>query len=1642
MSRTPMWRALLAAALLLTASAPAAHAQIVRAFTTRFSTSNTGDVTMIGNTLMTCSGGGTCTNGRNGTGGSVNNNNFTMVYVDVDGDASTFNSSTSNLVLPSGATVLWAGLYWGGDSNNANRWTCRFGTPVAGNATVSATQRDLSGTVYQGFADVTAQVAAGGNGTYRVANVYSTPNSANRFAGWGLVVVYRLPSLPMRNLVVFDGFGMVFNGSPITMTVSGFVTPPAGPVATRLGVLAHEGDLGFTGDAFNLNGTPLTNGRNPANNFFNSSISRFDTTVTTKNPNYLNQLGFDIDLVNADGRLANNATNATIQLTSAGDTYYPGVVSFATDLYAPVIDGDSFAKRVVDVNGGSVAPGDVLEYTLVMRNVGQDVAVQTVMRDTLPANATYVAGSLAVTIGANAGAKTDAAGDDQAEYVGASRTVIARVGTGANATGGGAIGIDDSTVVRFRVTVNAPAPSGTPVSNQAAIAYVGQQSGAALAGRSDGNAALGGAQPTVVVVDAAAMSGVVFEDANYGGGAGRSLAASSGLGRPNARVELYSGTGTYLAADTTDAAGAYAFDGWPAGSYVVRVVNATVGSARPGAIAGLLPVQTFRTDASSGAAVADVHRVGGEVPSRADAAANTTSATLASLATATTAAQSVTPVGLGTADVAGLDFGFNFDTIVNANDAGQGSLRQFVTNANALGNAGLAQAGLPAGSETSVFMVSDGLAHPGLRAGLANLLTGGVVRITLASALPALSDAATRVDGSTQTRHVGDTNALTLGTGGVVGADDLPLATLAAPEVEVRDGASLAIGFDLTGANVTLRGLAITGFGNAVGNNTNADVRVGAAANGARLERCVIGATAAAFADPLALRSGGDHVRVLGADGGALDSCLVGFAAGAGLALTSGSNGWNVTQCEFRGNGVLSAARAGISVESSGTLRVARTLVIEHAGAGIDAGTSTGACAFDSLTVRRSGLASTAGVCDAGLRLGGAGHRVERASLEANVGAGVMVTATSSANVITRNRMFDNGTVAGGTGVRNQVGIDLLAASDDVSRGTAPFTTLNDNGDGDAGGDALFNFPVVESAVLANGQFTIQGWARPGTTIEVFVAAPDPSGFGEGRTWVATFVEGSGVDLDAGSSTYAGFVNGVNQGTDNTRRFRFTGAAPPGVAAGVLLTATGTTSATGTSEFSGLVQVTTGVTLTGFAYEDLDHDAQKDGAEAGTNVALWVKLVPTGSGGVKQVSAVNLGSGAWALTFVNTGTYDLVLDDNADPDDATPTDPAGWIATEAPGGRIAGVVVAATDASGYDFGLWHGSRVDGVAFRDDGAGGGAANDGARQGGEGVATLARVRLLATACAGGACDSAIVGAGGAFSLWLPFAAAGTPARIVETNPAGWLSTGARAGTTGGAYDRTLDELAFTLAAGVVATGVQFGDVPGNTWAPPLARTITPGSVTTYAHAFTAGSAGSVTVTGAQAPTPAIPGWNLTLWRDLDCDGALDPGEPPLTAPVALAAGQTLCVLARHASPAAAGEGNAEVATLNASFVWTGAVPALAGALALDDRTTVSLANGLLLVKSADAATVAPGGTITYTITYTNPGSRPVSGIVIRDATPAWTVFDSAGCVALGAGLGSCTLTQQPALGATGTVEWTLAGTLAPGGTGSVTFRVRVP
>ncbi len=386
------------------------------------------------------------------------------------------------------------------------------------------------------------------------------------------------------------------------------------------------------------------------------------------------------------------------------------------------------------------------------------------------------------------------------------------------------------------------------------------------------------------------ISGNVFEDKNYGGGAGRSLASSSGIARGSARVELFDSGGTYQTFATTDGSGNYAFSAMLAATYTVRVVNSSVTSSRGGA--GLLSVQTFRTNGGSGAAVAVTDHVGGETPGLADAGNGST--TLASLTTATTTAQSITTVTIGSSDVIGVDFGYSFNVIVNKNDTGQGSLRQFLLNANALSNTGLAQSGLTAGIDNAVFMLADGTARSGLTASYASQFTSGVATVALASPLPTISDPAV-LDGTLQP---GYTSAPMIELNGVAG------------------GAS-ASGLTITAGASTVRGLVInrfTGYGinlSTTGNNTIAGNYIGINA---------AGTAALANAVGVQLTAGGNN-NIIGGTTTAARNVISGNT-GDGIVIDGSATTGNLVQGNYiginaAGNGAISNGGNGVDIINS-----------------------------------------------------------------------------------------------------------------------------------------------------------------------------------------------------------------------------------------------------------------------------------------------------------------------------------------------------------------------------------------------------------------------------------------------------------------------------------------------------------------------------------------------------------------------------------------------------------------------------------------------------------------------------------------------------------------------------------------------------
>ncbi|WP_460575038.1 HYR-like domain-containing protein, partial [Flavobacterium koreense] len=389
-----------------------------------------GDFAMVGNTNLTLQ-----SYSNDGT------NDNPMVYVDVDGDSNTFNSSSANLTLstengalPSCSRIIYAGLYWTGRSSNSNPSNDIF-TVTKNNVTKTFNKRVISlkgpqsstytqftaaasdiyypttsdGYMYSAYAEVTDYVRNNGLGNYFAADIALVEGNGGGtgfYGGWSLVVVYENSKMKYRDVTIFDGHAYVAGSvtADFEIPVSGFNTVQSGPVNMKLGLMAGEGDRGISGDYFqirnhtNTNWVTLNHSGNATNNFFNSSIA---TGGNTRNPNLLNNTGLDISVFNipnaGNAVMTNNQTSTRFRYGTTQDTYVIFAAVMSVDAYIPDVENILSPTAINNVPVTSppytVLPGQEMTFNVTIKNLGTEPINNYKLVIPIPFNASYVAGS-------------------------------------------------------------------------------------------------------------------------------------------------------------------------------------------------------------------------------------------------------------------------------------------------------------------------------------------------------------------------------------------------------------------------------------------------------------------------------------------------------------------------------------------------------------------------------------------------------------------------------------------------------------------------------------------------------------------------------------------------------------------------------------------------------------------------------------------------------------------------------------------------------------------------------------------------------------------------------------------------------------------------------------------------------------------------------------------------------------------------------------------------------------------------------------------------------------------------------------------------------------------------------------------------
>ncbi|RKS15803.1 T9SS type B sorting domain-containing protein [Flavobacterium sp. 120] len=352
------------------------------------------------------------------------NQDISMKYIDIDSDASTFSSSSADLSVPTQINgtlstcyrVSYAALYWGAMLQSGSRTDInKVKLKLPGASTYS----DINGTLiydansspiipdankpYACYADVTSLLSglSSAGGTYTVANVIASEGSngsTGLSAGWTLFVVYEDPSLHMKSFNVFDGFSHIYDSHFEKIPVTGFITPPSGPVDLQFAYAALDGDKPKGGTKLEFGTKEVTTPLRSANKFFSSTIENTNGVQTPRNPSGSNTLGYDTGVLEVVGAnpeyIKNNQTSTDFTLQVArgqADPVFLFFSAYAVDIIAPKIDLTKLVKNTsgVDIGGTNVTLGQSLTYEISYQNVGNDNVNNFTIKDVLPENIVF-----------------------------------------------------------------------------------------------------------------------------------------------------------------------------------------------------------------------------------------------------------------------------------------------------------------------------------------------------------------------------------------------------------------------------------------------------------------------------------------------------------------------------------------------------------------------------------------------------------------------------------------------------------------------------------------------------------------------------------------------------------------------------------------------------------------------------------------------------------------------------------------------------------------------------------------------------------------------------------------------------------------------------------------------------------------------------------------------------------------------------------------------------------------------------------------------------------------------------------------------------------------------------------------------------
>ncbi|EHB6450336.1 DUF11 domain-containing protein [Enterococcus faecalis] len=440
-------------------------------------------------------------------------NNFPLEFADVDNDPNTYNSSRAYIDLNGAKEIAWAGLFWSasrykGPAYGTNLSDEEISAPVQFTTPNGTVQRvspqryhridqdatnprqrfGYNNTGFSNYADVTSilQGDKSATGSYTLADIPMTSSLNGQyqyynFSGWSLFVVTKDQASKSRAFSIYYGARGNAAGTNNEFTMSNFLTAKQGNLDPIVTWFTVQGDKYWTGDNAQIKNSAgtwvnISNTLNPVNNAMNATVTDNDEHMVDKYPgkfapDHPNFLDIDIDrMAIPEGVLNAGQNQINFRTTSSGDDYSTNAIGFAVNAETPEFE---IKKEIVEPKE-TYKVGETITYRVSLKNTKADSeAINSVSKDALDGRLNYLPGSLKIISGPNSGEKTDASGDDQAEYDETNKQIIVRVGNGATATQGGSYKADTAeTIYEFKAQINERAKANELVPNSATVEAV------------------------------------------------------------------------------------------------------------------------------------------------------------------------------------------------------------------------------------------------------------------------------------------------------------------------------------------------------------------------------------------------------------------------------------------------------------------------------------------------------------------------------------------------------------------------------------------------------------------------------------------------------------------------------------------------------------------------------------------------------------------------------------------------------------------------------------------------------------------------------------------------------------------------------------------------------------------------------------------------------------------------------------------------------------------------------------------------------------------------------------------------------------------------------------------------------------------